>query len=185
MVSLSALWLPIILSAVVVFVASSVMHMLLPYHHSDYTKLPNEDNIRSAIRAANLKPALYVFPFCTQKDMKSPETLEKYKQGPVGTMTILASAPPNMSKYLGGWFLYCLVIAFFAAYIAGRTLAPDTHYLQVFRVVGASSFMAYGLSQFANSIWKGQPWSNTIKEVVDGLVYALLTAGCFGWLWPR
>jgi len=25
----------------------------------------------------------------------------------------------------------------------------------------------------------------TIKEVVDGLIYGLLTAGTFGWLWPR
>src|SRR6266851_8791731 len=43
MVSLSALWLPIVLSAVIVFVASSIMYMLLPYHRSDYRKLPEED----------------------------------------------------------------------------------------------------------------------------------------------
>jgi hypothetical protein len=45
--------------------------------------------------------------------------------------------------------------------------------------------MAYGVANIANSIWKAQPWSNTIKEVIDGLIYAMLTAGTFGWLWPK
>jgi hypothetical protein len=51
--------------------------------------------------------------------------------------------------------------------------------------VGTAAFLAYGLANLSNSIWKGQTWSMTIKEVIDGLVFALLTAGTFGWLWPR
>jgi hypothetical protein len=35
-----------------------------------------------------------------------------------------------------------------------------------------------------NSIWRGQSWGTTWKHVADGLVYALVTAGTFGWLWP-
>jgi len=45
--------------------------------------------------------------------------------------------------------------------------------------------MAYGVGNFANSIWKGQPWGATAKEIFDGLLYALGTGGAFGWLWPR
>jgi len=45
--------------------------------------------------------------------------------------------------------------------------------------------MSYGLGPIVNAIWKGQPWSVTLKEIFDGLVYGLLTAGTFGWLWPR
>jgi hypothetical protein len=185
MVPLSALWLPILLSAVIVFVASSIMHMLLPYHKSDYQQLPDEDKLLATLRAANLKRGLYVFPFCNHKEMKSPAVQEKYKQGPVGMLTIIPSGPPNMPNYLVKWFLYCVVIGFFVAYLTGHTVAPNTHYLAVFRVAGTAAFLAYGLGCLSNGIWKGQPWNITIKEVIDGLVYALLTAGTFGWLWPH
>jgi len=185
MVSLTALWLPIVLSAVIVFVASSIMHMLLPYHRSDYRQLPDEDKLLAVMRAAGLKPGLYHFPFCSHKDMKSPATVEKFKQGPVGMLTLFPSGPPAMPKFLGMWFAYCLVIGFFVAYLTGRTVAPGANYLAVFRVAGTAAFLAYGLGNLSNGIWKGQPWGVTLKEVIDGLVYALLTAGTFGWLWPR
>lgn len=185
MVPLAALWLPIVLSAVIVFLASSIMHMVLPYHRSDYSQLPDEDKVRAALRAANLKRGLYVFPFCTHKDMKSPALMEKYKQGPVGFLNIMPSEPPAMPKFLGQWFVFCLVIGFFVAYLAAHTLAPGTYYLAVFRVVGTAAFIGYGLGHLSNGIWKGQLWSTTFKEVFDGLIYALLTAGTFGWLWPR
>ncbi len=185
MVSLAALWLPILLSAVIVFVASSIMHMLLPYHRNDYSQLPDEDKILAVLRASALKRGLYVFPYCTHKDMKSPALIEKQKQGPVGFLTIVPSGPPVLAKFLVQWFVFCLVIGFFVAYLAAHTLAPGTNYLEVFRVVGTAAFLAYGLGNLSNGIWKGQKWSVTIKEVVDGLVFGLLTAGTFGVLWPR
>ena len=185
MVSLSSLWLPIALSAVIVFIASSVMHMVLPYHRGDYQPLPDEDKVLPALRAAGLKRGLYIFPFATHKDMNSPAVMEKYKQGPVGMMTVFPSGPPVMPKFLGLWFAYCLIIGFFVAYLTAHTVAPGTRYPAVFRVVGTAAFLAYGLGNLSNSIWKGQTWSMTIKEAVDGLVYALLTAGTFGWLWPH
>jgi hypothetical protein len=185
MVALTALWIPILLSAVIVFVASSIMHMVLPYHRSDYKKLPDEDNVLAALRKAGVSRGLYIFPHCTHKDMKSPETIEKQKQGPVGTLTVFPSGPPNMAKYLVTWFVYCVVVGIFTAYLTGRVLPSGTVYLAVFRVAGTVSFMAYGVGQLNDSIWKGQPWSNTIKHVFDGLIFGLLTAGTFGWLWPR
>jgi len=185
MVLLSALWLPIVLSAVIVFVASSIMHMVLPYHKGDYQKIPDEDKVLPALRAAGLKRGLYIFPFADHNTMKSPEVMEKYKQGPVGMMTIFPSGPPVMPKFLGLWFGYCLIVGFFVAYLAAHTVAPGAYYLRVFRVVGTAAFLAYGLGHISDGIWKGQTWSFVIKEVIDGLVYALLTAGTFGWLWPR
>jgi hypothetical protein len=185
LVPLTALWLPIVLSAVIVFVASFVMHMLLKYHNSDYRKLPDEDKILGALRPANLTPGLYVFPHTTHAEMKSPATMEKFKQGPVGMLTIRPSGPVAMPKFLIQWFVYCLVIGFFVAYLTGRTVAPGMQYLAVFRVAGTAGFMAYSLGGLSNGIWKGQPWSNVVKEAIDGLIYGLLTAGTFGWLWPR
>jgi hypothetical protein len=100
-------------------------------------------------------------------------------------ITVIPSGPPNMGKYLARWFGYCLLMAFFIAYLAAHSLAPGTHYLQVFRIVGTAGFIGFGLSSLSNGIWKGQPFTNTMKEVVDGLIYGLLVAGVFGWLWPR
>lgn len=185
MVSLAALWLPILLSAVIVFVASSIMHMVLPYHRSDYGQLPDEDKVLAALRGVGAKPGFYVFPYCTHKDMKSPALIEKQKQGPVGFMTVIPSGPPAMPKFLGQWFGFCLIIGFFVAYLAAHTVAFGANYRAVFRVVGTAAFLAYGLGNLSNGIWKGQPWSVTIKEVFDGLVFGLLTGGTFGWLWPR
>jgi len=185
MVPLSALWLAIVLSAVFVFIASSILHMALRYHQSEYHPLPDEDKVLAALRGAGLKKGLYTFPYCTHQTMKSPEVVEKFKQGPVGMITIFPSGPPVMQKFLGLWFGYCVVVSFFVAYLTGHTVFPGTPYLAVFRVAGTAGFMAYGLGNLVNSIWRGTPWSMTIKEVVDGLIFALLTAGTFGWLWPR
>jgi hypothetical protein len=185
MVPLAALWLPILLSAVIVFFASFIMHMVLPYHRGDYGELPDEPAIMAALRAAGVKRGLYMFPHCSHKEMNTPAVQEKFKQGPVGHVTIFPSGPPVMAKFLGLWFAYCLIVGFFVAYLTGHVLPSGVHYLQVFRVAGTAAFLAYGLGHLSNGIWKGQPWSFVIKEVVDGLVYGLLTAGTFGWLWPR
>ena len=186
MVSLMALWVPIVLSAVIVFIASSIMHTVLKYHQSDCKQIPEEEKAMAALRGVGLQRGLYVFPYCKGgKEMKSPEMIEKYKQGPVGFLTVFPSGPPVLPKFLAQWFGFCLIISFFVAYLTGRTVAPGTPYLAVFRVTGTAGFMSYGLGQIVGSIWKGQPWSMTIKEVVDGLVYGSLTAGAFGWLWPR
>ena len=185
MVPLTALWLPILVSAVIVFVASSIMHMVLPYHRGDYQRLPDEEKVLSTLRAAGLKRGLYIFPFATHEEMKSPAMVDKYRQGPVGSMTIFPSGPPAMSKFLAMWFGYCLIVGLFVAYLTGRTVPPGVPYPVVFRVAGTAAFLAYGLGNLSNGIWKGQTWSATIKEVIDGLVYGLLTGGTFGWLWPR
>lgn len=186
MVSLTALWLPILLSAVLVFVASSIIHMALGYHNSDYKKLPNEEKLLEAMRTLGVVPGTYHFPRCaSHKDMRTPEHMEKLKKGPVGLMTVIPNGPPNMGKYLGAWFLYCVAISFFIAYVAGRTLGPGTSYLAVFRIAGTVGFLSYGIAHAHASIWEGRAWSTTLKFFFDGLVYGLLTAGVFGWLWPR
>ena len=182
---LSALWLPIVLSAVIVFVASSILHMLLPYHRGDYKQLPDEDKSRSALGASGLKRGLYIFPYGSHKDMNTPAMIEKYNQGPNGIMIVFPTGRPAMGKYLGLWFVYCLLISFFVAYLSAHTVAQGTDYLRVFRVVGTAAFLSYGLGPLANVIWKSYPWSFVLKEAIDGLIYALLTAGTFGWLWPR
>src|SRR2546425_7229139 len=145
MVPLTDLWLPILLSAVIVFVASSVMHMLLTYHRSDYRQLPDEDNLLAALRPAGLKRGLYFFPFGTHKEMKSPALIEKYKQGPVGMLTVLPSGPPVMPKFLGMWFAYCLIIGFSVAYLTGEQLRPARTTWRF--------FASLALPRFSPTVW--------------------------------
>jgi nucleoside recognition membrane protein YjiH len=186
MVPISALWLPILISAVIVFIVSAIIHMALPIHKSDYRKLPDEDKVLEALRSAGVMPGrAYPFPFCTHKEMKSPEMMEKFKRGPVGLMTIIPSGSPNMGKFLGQWFVYCLVVGFFTAYLTGRTRPAGTEYLEVFRVAGTTAFLGYSLALIQDAIWKGETWGVNLKHVLDGLIYGLLTAGTFGWLWPK
>jgi hypothetical protein len=186
MVPLGALVLPIILSAVLVFVLSSIIHMALGYHNRDYTALPNEDAVRAAIRSGNPAPRQYIIPYCAgAKEMGSPEMQRKYAEGPIAVLNIKAAGVVRMGPSLVQWFVFALVISLFLAYLASRTLPAGTPYLEVFRLVGAAGFLAYAAGQLPAAIWMGKPWAVAWKEVFDGLLYGLVTAGVFGWLWPR
>ena len=184
-VPLMALWIPIVLAAVFVFVASSIIHMVLPYHKTEYHQLPDEDKILAAMRPYALKPGIYNFPFCDHNTLKTPEVQAKFKQGPVGFLSIRPNGPVNMGSFLGLWFGFCVVVSIFTAYLTGRTVAAGAPYLMVFRVAGTTAFMAYGVGLLSNGIWKGQPWSMVFKEFFDGIVYCVLTAVAFAWLWPH
>jgi hypothetical protein len=185
MVPLLDLWLPIVLSAVFVFVVSSVIHMALPIHKKDMKRLPDEDKVLSAMRSAGVAAGQYMFPSCSSmKEMGSPEMLAKMKQGPVGNMIVLPSQPFSMGKSLGQWFALSLVISACAAYVAGLTLAPGADGMLVFRVTSAAALLGYALSHVSDSIWKGLAWSVSLKFFGDGIAYALATGAAFAWLWP-
>jgi len=186
MVSLGALWLPIVLSAVLVFVLSSIIHMVLRYHNADYTRLPNEDAVREAIRSGNPAPKQYIIPYCASpKEMESPEMKRKFAEGPIGVLNLKPTGSYGMGANLVQWFLFALLVSLLVAYVASHALPPGATYLEVFRIVGSVAFLAYAAGQLPAAIWMGKPWPVAIKEVFDGLVYGLATAGVFGSLWPR
>ena len=187
MVGLLSLWAPILISAVLVFVASSVIHMFLNYHGRDFSQVPDEDRMMEALRSFDVPAGDYVIPYAGGDPdvMKSEQFREKARQGPVVFMTVLPKGDPfNMGPQLAQWFLFCLVVSVFAAYITGRALPAGSDYLNVFRFAGCTAFIGYALAHFPRSIWFKQRWSTTLKSVFDGLIYGLLTAGAFGWLWP-
>lgn len=186
LVSLGHLWLPILLSAVVVFIASSVLHMVLKYHQGDYKGLSNEDAVRAAINAGHAGPGQYMIPYCANpKEFATPAMSQKLMEGPVAVCAIRANGQVRMGPMLGAWFVFVLVISFFTAYVLSRTMPLGTPYLEVFRTAGTVAWMGYAGAEITNSIWRYQPWTVTWKNVFDGLIYGLLTAGVFGWLWPR
>jgi hypothetical protein len=184
---LAALWQPIVLSAVLVFILSAIIHMVLKYHNTDYKRLPNEDAVRAALRSGNPEPRRqYIFPYAAEmKEMGSPEMQQKFIEGPVGVLYLRQPGPPTMGPALAQWFLFTLWVSLLVSYVAARTIQPGAEYLDVFCTVGAVTFLAYAAGVLPASIWMGKPWAVTAKEMFDGLLYALVTAGTFGWLWPR
>lgn len=185
MTTLAALWLPILLSAVFVFVASSVIHMLLPIHKSDYRKLPDEDAVRAALRGSPTPPGQYMIPCAaSMKDLASPQMVAKFREGPVGVLVLRPAGAPTMGKALGQWFVLCIVIGVFTAYLTGLALAPGAPGMQVFRIGATVAVLGYGFSSVSDSIWKGVAWSTTLKFLFDGVVYALVSGATFAWLWP-
>ena len=186
MVAISSLWLPIVLSAVVVFLLSWIFHTVLPFHRSDYKPVPSEDQVMEALGKFNLPPGDYMMP-CPKnmQAMKDPAFIEKHKKGPVLIMTVMKPGVMNMGPALLKWFVYLLLVGVLCAYVSGRALHGAAPYLSVFRFAGVTAFIGYTIALFQDSIWYQRSWGTTIRNTVDGLIYALMTGGVFGWLWPR
>jgi hypothetical protein len=186
MTGLHVLWLPILLSSVIVFVVSSLIHMVLPWHKSDFPKMPNEDKAMEALRPLAIPPGDYMIPRpSSRQDLRSPEYLEKVNKGPVMVLTVMPNGMMSMGRSLALWFLYLVVVSLFSAYVAGRALPAGAPFLQVFRFAGTTAFLGYSLALWQMWIWYRRSLSITIKATVDGLIYALLTAATFAWLWPH
>lgn len=186
MVPLTALAIPIVLAAVLVFLASSVLHMLLEFwHRPDLDRLPDEDGVMNALRPFSLPPGNYAMPLPgSLAGMKDPAFVAKMQQGPVAFLTVRPNGAPSMGTALMLWFVFCIIVGVFAAYVTGRALPPGAEYLDIFRFAGTTAFAGYGLALMHESIWWGRKWSATIRSMIDALIYAALTAGAFGWLWP-
>jgi hypothetical protein len=186
MTGLTMLWLPIVLSAVVVFIMSSILHMVLPWHKGDYASVPNQDAVMNVLRPFAIPPGDYMVPHpASREELRSPEFAEKMKSGPVMVLTVMPNGPYSMGRNLGMWFVYIVVVTIIAAYVGSRALGPGALYLQVFRFVGVTAFVGYALALWQMLIWYQRSTAVTVKSTIDGLIYALLTAGIFGWLWPR
>ena len=186
MTGLDALWLPILLSSVFVFIVSAIIHMTPLWHAKDYAPVPNQETARATLRALNLAPGDYMVPRTyDMKEMKTPEFQAKMTEGPQMILTVLPNVPWQMGRTLGLWFAYCLVVSLIAAYVAGRALPPAAEYLDAFRFAGTAAFVGYTVALWQMWIWYGRGAGLTAKATLDGLIYALITGGVFGWLWPQ
>ena len=186
MITIASLWLPILFSAVIVFIASTVIHMGPFWHRGDFPSMPRESEVLNALRPFAIPPGDYFIPRAgNMEEMRTREFKDKLNQGPVAVITVMPNGMMSMRRNLLQWFVFLIVVSIFCAYIAGRTLPAGTPYLRVFQIVGATAFIGYALALCELSIWYRRSWSLTAKAALDGLIYGALTAGTFGWLWPR
>jgi hypothetical protein len=181
-----ALWLPVLLSAVAVFIASSVLHMVvMSWHKDDCLALPNESKLLDALRPLAISPGDYAAPMpASMADMKTPEFAAKMKAGPVVLLTVRPNCEMNMGRALLLWFVYCVVVSALAAYVASVSLAPGASFGRVNQVVGATALAGYSLALWQAVIWYGRSFGAALRTSLDGLLYAVLTGLVFGWMWP-
>jgi hypothetical protein len=185
MVPITSLLVATLVAAVGVFVTSSVIHMLLPWHKADYGQVPNEDGLMDAVRPFAIPTGDYMVPRPgSPSEMKDPAFLAKLEKGPKLLMTVMPAGIPGMGKQLSQWFVYCFVVGFFAAYIASRSLAPGADDANIFRYTATIAFIGYTVANWQNSIWYMRSWGTTFRNTVDGIIYAALTGAVFCWLWP-
>ena len=184
--ALHTFWLPILLSSVLVFIASSVIHMAPLWHKSDVHRMPMEPQVIDALRPLAIPPGDYFIPRASgMQEMKTPEFKDKMTRGPVAVITVMPNGPIPMTRNLVQWFVFLLVVGVFVTYISARGLPINTPYLRVFKSVAVTAFACYALALVELSIWYRRSWVMTAKTALDGVIYALLTAGVFGWLWPH
>jgi hypothetical protein len=186
MAHLLQLWLPILVAAIGVFVASSLIHMVFKWHDSDYRARPNEAEVAAAIRAGAPTPGQYVIPYCPgMKAMGDPANQARFREGPVGLVVLRPNGLPKMGGTLALWFVFALVIAAAAAAIALQVygLGGDGH--AAAHLAALVTLFAYGGGSVPQGIWMGRPWAAVAKDLLDSLVYAVATAFAFAWLWPH
>ncbi len=187
MVSVFALWLPILVSAALAFLGSMAIHMFLGYHKHDFTGVPDEDGTMDALRSLEIPAGNYAIPYAGSMEVhNSEEFREKARRGPLAFLTVVppGTDPFSMGKQFAQWFVFCAVVSLFAGYVATLSLGPGAEYLQVFRVVSATAFAGYWLANVPQSIWYSQKWGTAGRNALDALIYSLLAGGTFGWLWP-
>ena len=174
-------WLPILVSAVFVFIASAAVWMAFKWHNSDFRKSDNEEAVRAALSGS--KPGVLMVPFCTNPgELKDPELAKKFADGPQAYITVVPNGMPAMGGKLLGSFVFYIFVGALCAYFLVMTGTADAEYLEVFRMTCTVAWIAYGVAYMQDSIWFGRPWSNTMKSLLDALIYGLLTGGVFGWL---
>ena len=185
MVTLPMLWLPILVSAVFVFIAANLLWMALPFwHHRDYGKVDaaKSDPLVASLR--DVPSGQYMVPPVDWGKL-TKEQQEEVQNGPGGLLILRNPMKFSFGSALVTFFLYNVVVIAVVAYVASFSLGLGAKYPQVFRVAGSAAMLGYCFHTVSDSIWYGRPWSATIKFIIDGIIYGLLIGGTFGWLWPH
>jgi hypothetical protein len=179
---LSQLWLPIVASAAAVWIVSALAWMALPHHKKDHDALPDEKGFQDYLKSAGIGPGVYGFP--DFKNCKGEEAKAKWASGaPMGLLTVWGRI--SMGRNMLLTFLVYLVVSVFIAYLGAAALSRGDSCRHVFRVLGTAGILAYSFAFLPNGIWFGMKPRTMVLNVIDGIVYGLVTGAIFAWLWPR
>ncbi len=205
------LWLPILLSAGAVWFVSIIASTVLPHHKRDFIGLSGttdtpgslgtpgtpgtpgtsaEDAFMDYLRRSGIKPGNYLFPDCHAPGaMKSEKVQKAWEQGPVGHLSVWKT-PLTMGDKMIGTFLVYLVASVLIAYLTRLAVpsapgGPGTSFARVFQVAGTAGILAYSFSFVPNALWWGSYRRTIVANILDGVVYGLMTGAIFAWRWPH
>ena len=165
---LTQLWLPILLSSVFVFLASSIMWMALPHHKADIKVLPDEKALTEQLGKLDLPPGTYMWPNCgSGESQSSPEFTARMDAGPWGSINILG-CKPNFAANLALVFLFYLVVSVCVAYIMTRSLAAGASCESLFSVAGPTAILAYCAGGIPGAFFMGKPKRFMFTDFIDG-----------------
>lgn len=179
------LWLPILLSAVAVWIVSAIVWMALPHHKRDFIALPDEDAFIDFIRKSGIEPGNYVFPdFRGSEAMKSEKIQNLLEKGPVGHLSVWP-APLTMGGKLVATFIVYLAVSMMIAYLTRVALPGAAPFPKVFQVAATAGVLAYCFSFIPNGVWFGAYTRTIVASFVDGIVYGCITGAIFAWFWQH
>lgn len=183
-VPLTSLWLPVLLAAAGVWIASAIGWMAINHHAKDQQPLPAEDRFLDALRAMKIPPGLYRFPWsATHAEAQTPEMQRKWKEGPTGLVHIWG--PISMPRCMLLSFLVYLLASVLVAYVGAVALPAGSSFLHVLRVLGTVGILTYCVGGVPHGIWFQQPGRAMAMNFVDGVIYGLMTGAIFAILWPK
>lgn len=179
------LWLAIVLSGVAVFFASFLMWMVLPHHRGDWRKLPDEDALMDTLRSQGVGGGQFAFPHCADPQlMKDAAFQKRLAAGPSGMLIVRPPGPLQMGRSMTTSLVLDLVVSIVTAYVATIGLDAAAARVDVFRLTATVAFAAYSLALAWGPVWYSRTWGSTLREMLDGLVYGLITGGLFLAFWP-
>ena len=184
MSELAGLSIPILLSAIAVFVISLAGRLLIGHHKADWNELPEEGDTMEFLRKSGIKPGCYIFPLVHSKEHRTDELKEqRLEAGPWGTIHVWTSQG-NLGSRLLQTFTFHLVASFFIAYLGTLAIEPGAGFLKAFQVTGTAGILAYAFGGVPNAIWFSRHVRPAVLDVVDGICFGLITGVVFGLLWP-
>lgn len=186
MIPIASLALPILVAAVAVFVLSSIIHMAMPWHKSDYGNVPDDDAFMNAVRPLNIPPGDYTVPNPRLPGGgRNPEFMPKWSAGPSVNMTVMPPGPMSMGRYMGQWFAFTLLVSAITGWVTGTIVEPGEHHKAVLHYAAILTFLSYSLGAWPLSIWYHRKWSTALKGAFDAVLYGVTTGLVFAWMWPK
>ena len=184
---LSHLWIPILVSAAAVWIASALAWMIVGHHKNDNPALPNEQEVIDTIKGWNLPPGEYMFPdFRRCKGMTKEQKQAMYEnmqKSPMGILRVWGKI--SMGGNMLWTFVVCLVVSTLIAYLGWSALPhAGSSFAHTFQVLGTAGILAYCFASFPGDIWFQRSRRAMTTNFIDGVVFGLITGAVFAWLWP-
>jgi len=181
---LTQLWLPIVVSAAAVWVASAVVWMALPHHKKDWKAMPDEAAFYRAFDTLKIPPGNYGFPECKNKAQRSdPEVKRRWEAGEMGLLSVWGKV--NMGRNMVVTFIVYLAISLFVGYIGKHGVKPNASFSEAFQVLGTAGVLAYAFGHIPQGVWFAQYPRAILMCVLDGIAYGLITGAIFAAMWPK